>query len=271
MKLSDLLQQIYIEMGLLRISTAESGSNNTIVDSGLGEVSYENDWMNGTAIVLSADELAPEGEFSRIIGFDRNFGTLTLESSLSEAVEAGDSYGLAGTLLPVTTLIELVNYAVRSLGDVPLIDELSTENEAEVVWNKRPPILIDLNVRAGYQNWQRVLDWEYVPGAQCLDGKINFRGGFPAGSELRIWYVDKHPVIQKFDDQVSDMIAPELASAVCMERVCRWLINKLGGGDKYQQRMWEDAKKELESARTNHPIWKPRRGARMMLANLGCR
>jgi len=269
MKLSDLLQQIYIEMGLLRISTIESGSKSTIVDSSLCGVSFESDWMDGTAIILSADEQPPEGEFARVVGFENNFGTLTMDNDLTEAVGAGDTFGLAGALLPLNTLIELVNYATRSLGEVPLIEEVGIETSGEVVWNERPPILVDINRSSGYQNWQRLLDWEYVPGVPGTDWKIIFRSGTHVESELRVWYVDKHPALKNFNDQVSEVIASELAAAVCIEKASCWMINKLGGGDKYQKRMLEDAKKNLDIIKANHPIWRPRRGARMMLANMG--
>ena len=250
LSLSDLIQQIYIEMGLLRISEIESGSKNTIVDSGLSENGVDDNWIDGTAIILSADEAAPEGEFSRIIGFDHIFGTLTLENDLTVEVEAGDSFGLAVSLLPIKTLIELVNFAIRSLGEIPLIEEISFQEDDEVSWDKRPPILIDLK-RSSFQNWQRLFNWEYVPNWPSADGKITFQSSIHSGSLLRVWYVDKHPSLKVFDDKVSEVIANELAVAVCMERATRWVIMKLGGGDKFQQRMWEDAKSALETAKKN--------------------
>lgn len=272
--LSNLLQDVYTELGQLTITNATGGSTTTVLDSKQTGAHSDDDWKNGVLIVISADDAAPEGEYQRISAYSDNNGTFTLESALGSAIVSGDTIGFSSDHYPFRTLIELANAGLRSLGDIALVDTTTldasagtTEYAASLAWKRRRPLMIDYQGNTGAvgdNQWIRVYDWEMVPALPNATGLIVFNEELPQDRDIRIWYVDSHPRVSVFSDVISETIAPELAVAATVERALRWQNSRQGGGDPFLLARWNDAKIDLARARVNFPIWTPRRISKLM-------
>jgi hypothetical protein len=277
--LSDLLQAVYTELGQLQASTVTGGTTDTLSDNRMQGNGNDDDWKDGALFIISADGSAPEGEYSVISAYDASQGEFSLQDALTAAPQEGDLYGLVSAYFPLRTMVELANAGLRALGDIPLVDTTTletavgqTEYAASLAWKRRPPVMIDYQGGNGGDEtgrWVRVHDWEYVPADAGESGLIVFRRELPAARALRVWYVDAHPRLSVFDDDVAEVIAPELAVAAGVERALRWQNSRLGGGDTFLLQRWNDAKLELEKAKGAFPIWRPSRRGRLYLAGVG--
>jgi hypothetical protein len=277
--LSDLLQDIYAELGQYRVGVASDGSANTLEDASLAAQHRDDEWKGGAIFVARAGGEAPEGEFAAVTAFEASSGTFTFSPNLNGAVESGDRYGLASAYYPLETVIELANAGLRALGDIALVDEETlitgsgqSSYAATVEWTRRRPLRIDFLAIPGVSSadpWRTAHDWDFVPAAPGGNGLIIFGDALPAGRPLRVWYQAAHPKLSAHDDALASAISPELAAAAGMERCLRWQNARLGGSDPHLAVRWDQAQAELASARRNFPIWKPRRAARMLTVKGG--
>ncbi len=272
--LSNLLQAIYAELGQFHASTATGGSTTTVVDGKQAGKHSIDAWKDGAVFIVQADGAAPEWEFKRVSAYADSTGTFTLESALTAAAASGDTFGFVSEYYPLQTMIELVNAALRSLGDIALVDTTTldtaagkTEYAASVAWKRRRPLAIDYQGRTGASgdnDWVRVYDWELVPAAPGSAGLIVFNEELPAGRDIRIWYVDSHPRVSSYSHIVSETLTPELAIAAGVERALRWQNSRLDGQDLLLLQRWNDAKIELARSRLLYPIWTPRRVSKFL-------
>jgi hypothetical protein len=273
-KLTNLLQDVYGELGQLRNAVATDGSESTLIDAGLAGQHSDDEWKGGALFVTRAGGAAPEGEFATVSGFAASSGTFSFSPSLSAPVESGHRYGLASVYYPLETMIELVNAGLRALGDIPLVDnETLTTGEGEssyaatMEWTRRRPLRIDVRIITGVSGadpWRTVHDWDFVPAAPGGTSLIIFADALPAGRPLRIWYQAAHPRLSAHDDVIANAIAPELAVAAGVERALRWQNARLGGGDANLALRWQQAQADLAIAKREFTIWKPRRAAQLL-------
>lgn len=270
--LSQLLQDIYTELGQLRVGIASDGSASTLEDVSLAGRHADDEWKGGALFVQQAGAAAPEGEFAAVSAFEAYSGTFTLAGSLSAAIGAGDRYGLCSAYYPLETMIELVNAGLRALGDIPLVNEdtLTTAGESSYVaileWTRRRPLRIDYLAIPGMSAadpWRTVHDWDFVPEGPGGPALIIFGDALPAGRKVRVWYQTAHPRLSVHDDLLAGAIAPELAVAAGLERALRWQNARLGGDSQLATR-WQTAQQDLVMARRTFPVWKPRRSAQLL-------
>lgn len=276
--LSQLLEDVYSELGQLQVSTATGGSTSSLEDSKMQGSGSDDDWKHGTLIILEADGAPPESEFSAISEYNQKNGTFILADPLSAAPDAGDSYGLVSASYPVRTMLRLVNGGLRALGDLPLVDSLTLatssgvcEYPTQVEWQRRPPSRIEIELECGLSSpsWERLYDWEYLPAAPGEQGRIVFGQALPDGRRLRVWYQAPHPRVNAYDDVIAEVISPSLAVAACVEQALRWANSRLGGGDSFLLQRWNDARHTLEDARVRYPIWRPTPGGQMRMTGIG--
>jgi hypothetical protein len=266
--LSELLQDAYTELGQLRRGQASGGSACSLTDTELTGQHRKDDWKGGS-VFLAAGGAPPAGEFARVAGFAASTGTLALAPSLSEPVEAGMAYALASAQYPLTTMLELANSALRGLGEIPLVDEYAVAPHAHTLeWAHRRPLRIDCLAVAGVSAgdpWRTLHDWDFVPAPPGAPGTVRFADALPPGRPLRVWYPATHPRLAAAGDTLSAAIQPELAVAAVVERALRWYSVRKGG-DGQLAALWQAAAEELQAARRRFPIWRPRRGARLLSA-----
>lgn len=275
-KLSDLLRDVYTELGQLTVGTATGGSSSTLEDAKLAGEHQDNEWNGGALLMLECGAGGPQGEHARISGFEASSGTFTLANSLSASTAIDDRYGLVSAYYPLETVIELVNAGLRALGDIPLVDEQTLASiggqsayAASLEWIQQRPRRIDFKAipgLSGVDPWRTVQDWEYVPSAPGSPGLILFKEALPAGREVRVWYQGNHPRLTEHDDEVAISLSPELAVAACVERALRWQHARMGGGDPRLAASWQGAQANLNEAKVLFPTWKPGRKAKMRLS-----
>ena len=280
-KLWNLIRDAYQELGQLQVAKATGGSTSTVVDTKLVNTGKDDDWKDGSVIVLEdADgaSAAPEGEFARVSAYVDSTGTLTIDT-LSEAVSPGDVYGLVSAYFPLQQMVELANLALKSLGDLVMVDTSTldtainqTEYAASVAWKRRRPIRVDIQTQTGDADdnrWHTLYDWEFVPSAAGTTGLIVFKQQPTASRDLRIWYEDTHPRVSVYDDVIQETIHPSLAIAALVEKALVWQSTRLEGGNDFLLQRLNDARNELKRAKLMFPIWKPQRIAGLRFAGLG--
>ena len=267
----NLLRDVYLDLGQMQVGKADDGSTTAVVDNNLAGKGKDDDWNDGAVIILEADGAAPEGEFGRVSDYKDQLGILTIEA-LTAAVASGDVYGLVSAYYPLHQMIELVNAALKGLGDIVKVDTYTldtaadqTEYAAAVAWKRRPPYRVDIQTNKSEANdnrWKRLHDWYYVPAAAGNTGLIVFRTQLPEGYDLRVWYQDVHPRVDAYNDVIDENIHPELAKCAVVEKALKWQASRLSGSDNFLLQQLNDARADLDRAMMLHPVWKPGRVSR---------
>ncbi len=276
--LSNLLIDVYGQLGQLQTAEAEGGSTTSVIDSALTG-GRDDDWNGGAVFILSAGGAPPESEYSRIKDYTDQSGTLTLAHALSAPVETGDIYGLVSAYYPLQDMIALANLALRGLGAIPQVDtSLSTtsgicEYPASAAWKRKLPMRVEITARpdSGTPTWTPLYDWEFVPAAAGENGKLILGRPPQAGQTLRVWYAAAHPILAQHDDLLYEGIAPALAAAALTELALRWQVSRLEGANDFLVQLWRQARQALAEAKRQHPIWQPARRGRAKLAGIGRR
>jgi len=274
--LTDLLQDAYRELGQLNIGLATGGSATTVADSVLADKSGGDDaWKDGAMFIVEDSAGAgasPEGKFALITAYADSTGTFTF-ATMTDAVAAGDTYGYANDMFPLYMMIEFANDALRSLGDIPLIDTTSTDSAASqteytyaIAWKRRPPLKVEIQTNTSDANdnqWRELTRWEYRPATAGSTGLIVF-DQLPSGRDIAIWYMDRHPRVNSYDDAILKTVHPELAKRALVEKALQWQNRRMMGGDDFLMQTWNDAKIQLAQAKAEHTIWKPKRRAKLL-------
>ena len=275
--LSDLLQDSYRELGQLNISTATGGSATTVVDSKQADKAGGDDAWNDGAIFIIEDATtagtSPEGKFALITGYADSTGTFTF-ATMTDAVASGDTYGYANNMWPLYMMIEFANDALRSLGDIPLIDTTSTDSAANqteytyaIAWTRRPPIKVEIQTRTGDSDdnqWLEIKNWEYRPATAGSTGLIVL-DQLPTSRDIAIWYMDRHPRVNTYDDPILKAIHPELAKKATVEQALQWQNRRMMGGDDFLMQTWNDAKAQLMLSKVDYPIWRPKTKSKLLI------
>ena len=270
--LSNLLQDMYKELGQLNVSVATGGTPTTVVDSKLVNRYGDDDWKEGSLFVVrdaAGAGASPEGKFERVSAYANSTGTFTI-ASITNSTVSGDTFGFASEFYPLYNMIELANDGLRSLGDVTLVDTTTlevvanqTEYAAAVAWKRRKPTRIDIQGRTGDANdnqWYPLDAWEYIPAGAGTAGLIVFRDQLSVGRDLRIWYIAQHPRLSAYSDVVNEAIHPELATWAGVTKALAWQKKRLGqGADDTIVQALNEARVEFERAKAEHPIYRERR------------
>lgn len=278
--LSDVMISGLTRLGQLNISKATGGSTTTIIDTTLDTDTFNEDdaFKNGFAVVIrdaGGASAAPEKEFARISAFVASTQTFTLDTALTVAVAAGDQYGFTNPQFTLQQMIRLVNEALQSLGNMPLVDTTTlttagaqTEYAAPVAWKQNRPFRIDIQGRTGDANdnrWVQVNDWDWVPAAGGSTGLIVFGRQPLQGRTIRVWYSDGHPVVNAFSDVINERIDPELMTAAFVFQIRNWQVEQDDGSDQSLKDKWNKAKNEFDQMMAQNPIEEPRRQSKLLI------
>lgn len=270
-----LIRDVYQHLGRSEVSTATGGTEATLADSKLAGQALDDEFNDGTIILLSAGGEALEGEFQRIADYEGSSGTFTFESAMSAATAAGDLYLRVDPFFPHRAIVEQVNKALVRLGEITLVDTSletvsgQTEYPAAAAWKRRPPIQVDIQTRTGDADdhrWQEIPWWEYVPAAAGTDGLIVFDRALPAGRDLRVWYSASHPRVSTYNDVINELIHPAVAVAAVTVEALTWQVARLSGKDSALGAQLEAARADLARLEGHYPVWKPARRAKMRFA-----
>ena len=275
MNLSDLLQDVYEDLGQLNVSEATGGTTLTIVDTVQTSQHSDDDWKEGVAFITrdaGGANAAPEGEFQRISGYKDSTGTFTVDTAFTDAPVDGDTYAFTDDYYPFRNMIELVNAGLRKLGDIALVDTTTldsasnqTEYSQALVQKRMPPLYVDYQGRtedANDNRWHRIYNPDVIPAAPGTTG-LYILPQIVNARDIRVVYLDIHPRLSIYSDPVSEYIHPDLAFAAVLERALSWQNTRLSGNNNFLRERLNDAKVELDRAKIMHPIWQPARRSKL--------
>ena len=274
--LTDLLQDAYRELGQLSVSTATGGTTVTLIDTKVKDkIGGDDTWVDGAIFIIldsTTAGTAPEGKFATITAWAESTGTFSF-ADMGTAPASGDTYGYASKMYPLYQMIELANDALRMIGDIPLIDTTTidtasskTEYDYEIAWKRSPPLKLEIQTRTGDSDdnqWREFHRWHYRPATAGTDGLIVLPQ-FPADKDIAVWYMDRHPRVGAYGDAILKTIHPELAKRALVEKALQWQNSRMMGGDDFLMQRWNDAKMQLEMAKMQYPIWKPKRKSKIL-------
>lgn len=124
-------QRFYADRPFLS-GTVDSGSTTTLVDATLGQGMVGEPTFIGVYVYIddTTDDLAPEGERSRVKEFTRSSGTLTVDPAFSVAPAASDLYELYYDGLHEGTFDNAINDAIR-IGTDDAVSSFSDDTTAQ--------------------------------------------------------------------------------------------------------------------------------------------
>jgi hypothetical protein len=265
--LSELLQTVMAEMGLLQVSLATGGSDTTIVDDDQKLVHGMPDaWKNGTVFIVrdaGGNGASPEGRFATVTAYDDSTGTFTF-ASITDSVAAGDQYGFVSSEYPLQQLIVLANRGLReNVPKLPFYDRTTIETandqreySAAAVWQHPRPVSVEIETitnDSDRKGWQPIHNYLYEPASSAGgQGKIIFLDDWPSGRDIRVGYYDYQPSLYAYDDYVDSRIARNVAKWAVALTAWRWKRNQ-GGSVGYEDEI-NVAKAELKEALKQDPI-----------------
>lgn len=266
--LSELLQSVVSEMGLLQVSTVtEGGSQTVIVDEDQELIHGMPDaWKGGTIFIIrdaGGSGAAPEGEFSVISAYNDNTGTFTFDA-LSSSVPSDSVYGYVSSEFPLQQMIVLANRGLReNLPMLPFYDRTTLETVADqreytgaAVWQHPKPVSVEIETITNdtyRKGWRSIHNFSYEPPSTAGgQGTLILHDDWPSGRELRVGYYDYHEKLYAHDDYVDSRISRNVAKWSVVLAAWRWKRGQGGGVG------WEDeinmARAELNEALKVTPI-----------------
>lgn len=279
--LFDLLLECYKRLGQLTVGVVDSGSTATIVDamqSSQYNRGVRTDCYNGGGIFLIEDTgaVAPQGEFSQLTAFATDTGTFTFDPVITQPA-AGDKYGFTTTLFPFLDSIESANSALKVIGDVEMVDSStlttdSTHSEYTVAvgW-KRNVYRVDYQGNTSDANdnqWIRIDDWEYIPGAAGATGLL-ILPKLTDDVKLRVSYMGPHGRLAVHDDEVDESIDPEYAVQATIVQMLEAFVSRLGDGamDTIWPQRLSDHKIQLQKWEMVRPVPKHKKKGHTWIAS----
>ncbi len=224
--LFDLLLEAYDKLGQATVSKATGGAVGTLIDSqqaGAYTDADTDDWKGGGIGIVrdsAGASAAPEKEFAFISGFDPSTGTFTFDAAMTVAPASGDTYFFTTSLFPFRNAIEQANFALRSIGDVPLTDITTLDVDDEhseysiAVGLKRGIYRVDLQTYTSDANdnqWRELYDWEISPATAGSAANLILRD-IPYtndASAIKIWYRGPHPTLSVASSPILETLDPE--------------------------------------------------------------
>jgi len=276
LQLTHVLQQLYRRLGG-KVTLATGGTTTTIIDTKLadelGEGNEDDIYNGGTAIVIEdagGANAAPEGEFSRITDYTASSQTVTVSPALTAAPAAGDRVLIVPPDFPLYDMIEVVNDALKNIGDIPKVDvSLTTaDNQTEYAL----PIALKgmelLNVEiqgtttdANDNQYSPVPFWKVVPSLPGSTATLVLPQ-YGSGYIIRLTYSGRHPRIDSYDDYVSEFLHPELVHAAVYAHAIQWRNDNdalAGGADNAKLGLEQKAWSQYDRAKITHRVEIPPR------------
>jgi hypothetical protein len=235
--LFDLVWRCLVELGTARTGVATGGSTTTLIDT-VGLKSAEEDYYNeGTLLVLkdaAGAGAAPEKEFGTISNYVANTQTATIQTALTTAIAAGDTYGIAVRRYPLYLLIQKINNLLYMEGKIPVEDETVTvvaeqleyDLPATIAAQDLRQVLVSSNSATDKKEYYRpVVNWE-IAYATSGASELRLQNPLTAGEQFLLKYVTPHGDLRAASDALNPVIHPDrIVYQVCADTL-RWYKDK---------------------------------------------
>jgi hypothetical protein len=270
LQLTHVLQQLYRRLGGV-VTLATDGTQSVAVDSKLAEQLGEgniDDFLNGGTLIVvdTTDNAAPEGEFSYISDYDSTSMSISLSPDLTDAIEAGDRIMFIGADFPLYDMTEVVNDALKYLGEIPVPDT-SITTAAEQTEYTLPAVvvgkqLLDVEVQGQLGDSDNnlfipVQNWKAVPPASMGGNGTLVLPQLAAGYQVRLTYLGIHPRVEAYDDNISQFLHPDIVHACVFAHAVQWKNDQnavQGAPDNALIALEQKAWSQFDRARILHPI-----------------
>lgn len=213
--LFDISYAVARAVGVVSEGTATGGSTTTVADT-VERLETDDIWNGGTAWILydaGGAGAAPQGEMSVISDFANTGGVVTLRSTLTAAVAAGDRYAVARKRYPLQLIIQKVNEALQKIGpieitDISTITTASQQTEytlpSNVLELREVYIQTKLNDTNDYE-WNKIDGWQ-IQKAATGSANLLLLPQFAAGYLIKLVYVGYHATLVSATDKLDDSI-----------------------------------------------------------------
>lgn len=275
LQLTHILQRLYRRLGG-KVLLATGGSIITVADTKLADdlgESNEDDFYNGGTVIVIEDaggaNAAPEGEFSRITDYTSSSSTATFSPALTVAIASGDRVLVAPPDFPLYDVIEVVNDALKNLGDIPLVNTsltsaaLQTEYTLPLALKGRELLDVSYQGKTGDtdDNQYIPVNWSAIPATAGSTATLVLPQ-LTESRTIKIEYLGKHPRVDTYSDHIAECLHPELVHASVLAHVLQWRNDSglaSGGADENLLRLESKAWSQLDRARILYPIEIPPR------------
>lgn len=235
---AECMLDVVATLGGAFFGAAENGTTTTLKDSALSPSGKYND---GTLWVLSGDNAGLCVKVTTHIG-----DTLTLDTTLTDAIAAGDEYAVAvGSLFPLN---ELKAAVMQALQDQPVmrINDTGLQTAENTLRYNLPDGVSDVR-RVAYldddDSYKVLLDWyENTAG-----GELVFYSQPEAGKDLILFYAGRHPW-KALNEHIDGSIPMNWLKWAAVVKLYRNYIVKFRKDNPTALELFNEAK--MEEART---------------------
>ena len=271
LQLTHVLQRFYRRVGG-KVTLATGGTTTTVIDTKLADElgdGNEDDIYNGGTVIVIEDaggaNAAPEGEFSRITDYEASTTTATFSPALTVAPAAGDRVLIAAPDFPLYDVIEIVNDALKNLGEIPVPNTSLTTAESQTEYTlpavlkgkELLDVLLQTNTDDADDNaYIPVPNWRVMPANPGSTGLLVLPQ-LTSGRTLKIVYRGIHPRVDTFDADISEYLHPDLVHAAVFAHAIQWKNDSSllsGGADNSTLQLEAKAWSQYDRAKLEHRI-----------------
>lgn len=277
--LSEMISGALLKMGTLRISTTtSSGTSTTALDASLVGQTSDDDYKYAPWFCLTAGTSGiAVGEMAEVTGYLSGTGQFSFSTGiLSSVVEGNTVYGVGTPEFRLKFLIEMVNGALRSLGDFDNVDTTTigtsagvNEYDLPIAMKRMKPLRVDIQTNissSGDANdWVTIHDFEYEADGPSSAGTLIIPNNIATGRDLRVWYVAAHGRVTSYNANIDERIHPDLAVLAMTEKLYEYRNSMNRGSVAFEVQRWNDAKTQVAETKLAHPIWKAKRKPTLMV------
>jgi hypothetical protein len=261
MNLSQLLQEVYGDLGMSEAFRATGGSTTTIVDSNLSSLPNQPDddfAINYTAFVIrdaGGASAAPEGEFARVSAYASGTWTYTVDT-LTAAVGSGDDIMLCTDDIPLRDMIRAANRGLMEIGVVPNVPDTSLTTAADQTEYTLPASIQKGIIKSvWYQGLTNDADnnqWILINPVKTEQGTYGSTGTLilpqlPADRTLKIVYDGVHSKLTAYNSEIASSIPESLAIASAVKQALKWYVGNNEGGEDWWLKRYNEAALDFEN------------------------
>ena len=255
MNLSQLLQEVYSQIGMSSSFVATNGSTTTAVNgsvTGLDDPP-EDDYAKDYTVFVSRDAggagAAPEGEYGRVSAYVSSDGTYTI-ATVSAAIAASDLILVCTNEIPLQQMIFAANSALKDIGLVAAVPDTSLTSAANQTEYTLPAAIQKGIIKNVYYQGQAddsndnqwlSIPWKTDVGTYGSTGTL-FIPQITASRTIKIVYDGLHARLTAYNSEISPSIPDQLMIAATTFHALRWYVNyNEGTEDFWLQRINEAA------------------------------
>lgn len=272
--LTDIVQQVAIDLGQHEAFTATGGSATTTVNTNWNILDDppEEESIKGKYIVITKDAggagASPQGRWALISSYAVDTYTIT-HATVTDAVASGDECLLVSqSVFPFLDIVKAVNKGLYDVGWATFVDRSLTTaaNQTEYSLPANVIEVVDVRIQgittdANDNQYYSITDWKVIPPTTTLStAPLLYIPQYLAGYTIEIWYNGYHPELTAYSDIIQKYISKPLLVAATKAALLESYINKNGSKvDQSWKNMYSEAVQQRDILKQEQPIMKHKR------------